>query len=212
LEADPGMSRILSALQGQTGLGKTLRQAHWREASSYPEWWIERSGLLVDLVKKSPFAEEISSFSEYGCGPNKPFKNSLRSHGISAPCHSLDLRAWDEDTIAINLDAAKAEDLPDSHCGVLSGVIEYLKQPDEALRRLSSKHPFLLFSYCYAQLPDMKRVDDKVKLLAERSGRGWRNHLSIEELVSFVGTFGYICEITHWRDQVLILTARFGQD
>jgi hypothetical protein len=206
------MKSLISSFRSSIDSAEALRQKHWTSESSYPEWWIERSRLLLSLLRSSPYAATINSYSEYGCGPRRPFANSLLAVQDEANCFALDLRQWDDKTIVADLNNAKADSLPHSKCGVLSGVIEYLNRPHEVLRELSNVHEYLLFSYCFSSFDGSKRVGEKVQLLGQRAAKGWRNHMSVEELVACVSSFGYICEISHWRDQVLVFVARFDQN
>jgi hypothetical protein len=194
----------------RAGAGKISGKEHWLRESSYPKWWIERAELLNSMLRNSAHASEVSSYSEYGCGPNKPFRTALARDQAGSICHALDLNAWDEGVIVADLDHYDLSDLPASGCGVLCGVLEYVQNPAHTLAALASKHPFLLFSYCYADLQSVKSPNDKVGILSARAAMGWRNHLSIEQLAAALGAFGHIAEISHWRDQVLVLSERFG--
>jgi hypothetical protein len=141
---------------------------HWHKETSYPAWWIERSELLLDMLSSAGLSDRAESFSEYGCGPNKPFRTALAKASSQATCHALDLRAWDSDVMVADLDAADFERFPGSGCGVLCGVLEYLQNPAATLARLRPKHRILLFSYCYADLASARRAENKVKVLAAR--------------------------------------------
>jgi hypothetical protein len=185
-------------------------QEHWHNESSYPEWWIERSELLLSMLRSAGLLDVAESFSEYGCGPHKPFQSALSKALSQATCHALDLKAWDSDVMVADLDAADFDSFPGSGCGVLCGVLEYLHNPAATLARLRSKHRILLFSYCYADLPSARGAEEKVKVLAARAALGWRNHVSIEELASMTAAFGHISDIAHWRDQVLVVALRAG--
>jgi hypothetical protein len=191
--------------------GKVSGKQHWLQESSYPKWWIERAELLHSMLRNSPHSSAVSSFSEYGCGPHKPFRACLAKENVQTTCHTLDLKAWDSGVIIADLDEYDLSNLPDSGCGVLCGVLEYVQNPALTLKALASKHSFLLFSYCYADLSSAKSAKDKVDILAARAAMGWRNHLSIEELVSVSRSFGHIAEIAHWRDQALALAVRFDR-
>ncbi len=188
---------------------KVSSQGHWLQKSSYPEWWVERSELLFSLFRGSAHFSETATFSEYGCGPHKPFRSAVAKCYPEMSCHALDLKAWDSGVIVADLDQADFRALPDSDCGALCGVLEYLRSPAETFGALAAKHSHLLFSYCYCDIRAVKRPEDGVRILAARAAMGWRNHLSIEELVKAVSSFGYIGEISHWRDQVLVLAKRF---
>jgi hypothetical protein len=181
---------------------------HWHKETSYPEWWIERSELLLAMLRNAGLFDVAESFSEYGCGPHKPFRSALAKTSSQVTCHALDLKAWDSDVMVADLDSADFDGFPGSCCGVLCGVLEYLQNPASTLARLRSKHKILLFSYCYADLPSARRAEDKVKVLAARAALGWRNHVSIEELASMTGAFGHISDIAHWREQVLVVALR----
>jgi hypothetical protein len=206
------VKKFLSSLKKAQALPKALRQAHWTEASSFPEWWAERGQLLLDVLHRSAFTDDVNSFSEYGCGPHSPFAKSLAATRKDAVCHALDLRKWDDQTVVADLNKAQAKDLPVSDCGVLAGVIEYLNSPVGVFEELAKAHKFLLFSYCFAPWTTVHRVEQKTQMLAQRATKGWRNHLSFDDLVVSTARFGYVCDIVQWRDQVLVLAARFDQN
>jgi hypothetical protein len=190
-------------------LPKVSSQGHWLQKSSYPDWWIERSELLFSLFHGSAHFNETTTFSEYGCGPHMPFRSAVAKNYPQMNCHALDLKAWDSGVIVADLDKADISALPNSDCGVLCGVIEYLRSPAATFGALSTKHSLLLFSYCYSDMVSTRLPKEKVQSLAARAAMGWRNHLSIDRLVTDLSSFGYICEISHWRDQALILAKRF---
>jgi hypothetical protein len=188
---------------------KVSGHEHWLEKSSYPEWWIERSELLFSLYRGSAHFSETATFSEYGCGPHKPFRTAVSNNHPQMNFHALDLKAWDSGVIVVDLDKADMKKLPESDCGVFCGVLEYLRSPAETFGAMSAKHSLLLFSYCYSDAGSARGPEEKVQSLAARAAMGWRNHLSIDGLVKDISSFGYICEMSHWRDQALVLAKRF---
>jgi hypothetical protein len=204
------MRNFLSRSVDQNLKSDIVEPAHWHNAGSYPQWWIERSKLLLTLLLGTKLDGKVSSFSEYGCGPNKPFRQSLRLVKDARDCHLLDLKSWDAEVIAVNLDAESYAGFPQSDCGVLSGVIEYLRSPAATFSKLAALHSHLLVSYCYADIQSKgsKSAALAVQRLARRAALGWRNHLDLSEIVAAASAFGYVCQAVHWRDQVLILIAR----
>lgn len=203
------MTKRLWAMKPRERAPKVSGQEHWLRDSSYPEWWSERSELLFSMLRGSAHFNADAAFSEYGCGPHKPFRSAVAKSHPQMQCHALDLKSWDSEVIVADLDRADFDALPKSDCGVLCGVLEYLRSPAQTFGALSRVHSILLFSYCYADLASVSRAEGKVQRLAARAAMGWRNHLSIEELVKELSAFGYVCEISHWRDQALVLAKRF---
>ena len=191
---------------------KVADATHWHRAESYPEWWIERSKLLLGLLAASDKTRLVTTFSEYGCGPHKPFLKALSEANDPRICHALDLKPWDGGVIEANLDSDSYNGFPASSCGVLSGVVEYLRDPAAAFEKLAGLHSFLLLSYCYSDLTATGPKDAAlaVRRLSARAARGWRNHYSLHDVVAKTQRFGYVCDALHWRDQLLLLLARHG--
>jgi hypothetical protein len=206
------MRHLLFRSKGKRPNRDASDPSHWQNADSYPEWWIERSTLLLKLLSGTKLNAEVTSFSEYGCGPRKPFKKSLSQANDHRACHLLDLKPWDAEVIIANLDSAVYTGYPASTCGVLSGVVEYLRNPELSFRNLAGLHSYLLVSYCYADLrwTNSENASLAVQRLASRAALGWRNHFDLAQLVTMGSSFGYVCDAVHWRDQVLLLMARHG--
>ena len=206
------MSRIpmwLSILNPERELKADIDQSRWHDPASYPDWWIERSASLFEMLRRSSNAVGVSSYSEYGCGPNRPFGAVVDRQDPNIKRHSLDLRRWADDVIECNLDNLTIENLPpQSDCGVLSGVVEYLQDAARTFALLANAHRYLLISYCCADFEKAKSPKNQIALIAGRVKMGWRNHMTLVEFIAATHSFGYICKIELWRHQVLVLVAK----
>lgn len=185
-----------------------LEKKRWFDPGEYHDSWAQRNSTLLNLLESVGIKIDELSFSEYGCGPNKPFEVELRKR-YQSKVISLDMNIWDQRTIAIDLDMPDMPQTPHSDIGVLSGVVEYLKSPLMTFSKLRQKHQYLLFSYRIFQFDPAGPVENYSKVLSDRAKKGWKNHLSIEEILKSTESFGYILATGTWQKQSLFLLNRW---
>jgi len=81
---------------------------------------------------------------------------------------------------------------------VMSGVLEYLKAPGAALRRVHDFAPAVVTSY-----QDLRSEISKV---TRRMHHGWVNHLSLPEILSVFEEAGWLVEAqVGWRDSYVFV-------
>jgi hypothetical protein len=186
----------------------STKQSKWFKHESYPEQWGKRSHAMIDILKGTGLTEDISSYSEYGCGPNKPVSKAIADARLKGDVHTLDLQAWDDSVIEFDFNADKYTAAIQSDCAVIAGVFEYVADPGLALEKLSQKHKYLLGSYCVADYSKAHSAPKLAAMLKNRVDLGWRTHLSGPELIGCLNRFGYIAACASWREQLLYVCVR----
>jgi hypothetical protein len=53
---------------------KQLSTERWASKVNYDNRWNERTALLLQIAINHNLLNSINSFTEYGCGPNRPLK------------------------------------------------------------------------------------------------------------------------------------------
>lgn len=187
-----------------------LAKERWQNSQSFLGAWEARNEKLLNLLERSGVTTTGFSFSEYGCGPNKPFSTLIKKK-TNLEIIALDLKKWDDHTIKIDLDSAP-ENAPETTIGVLSGVVEYLKSPSETLEYLSHKHQYILLSYRIFQFDPAGSIETHSERLSDRARKGWRNHLSIEDFLRTMNTYGYIVNSDVWQKQSLFLLKNWNSE
>jgi hypothetical protein len=185
--------------------------ARWENAADYNPAWLERSRQLLDLFRHSSWRNTRPlTVSEFGCGPYAPCERLLAEDPLFT-VRKYDIKAWDERTTVLDLNALKAPFAP-ADIAIFSGVLEYLDDVPDILHRAGRTHQFLLLSYAF--LPAKCRLDDArfLKIVAERTKkRGWRNHLTNAEIVAHLSAVGTIEDVDLWdgRQALFFAASRF---
>lgn len=182
-----------------------LSKMRWFERQHYSSNWGKRNQSMLQLLKTADLNIQQFSFSEYGCGPNRPFGQALSEAGFDGKVFSLDMNQWQEDVIKVDLERDKISLLPDTDVGVLSGVVEYLYNPSQILSELTHKHEYLLLSYRLFQYDPVGSLNKYTEVIQSRAKNGWKTHLQLSDLLKVIDNFGFILAAETWRNQTLLL-------
>lgn len=185
-----------------------LSKLRWFERRQFSEKWAKRNQLLLQLLTAAGLEYHQLSFSEYGCGPQQPFRKALSETGFSGQLNCLDMKQWQDDVIQVDLELADFDQVPQTDVGVLSGVLEYLHDPQQVLANLASRHQFLLVSYRVFEYQSHDAIDTYIVELNARAANGWKTHLTLPDLLQVVDKFGFILAADSWRNQCLFLLKR----
>ena len=172
---------------------KQIDTTRWLSSSEYACAWGERNALLLKIMLDCVPNTHPLTYTEYGCGPHSPFTsiaNQNFRHG-----YRVDIKQWDSGVLLCDLNST-IENLLYSDVGILSGVIEYLTDPEVVLKELGSYHDRLLLSY--APYQDGSLEDRCIN-------NGWRNHYSLYDFIKVANNFGFIENVGEWKGQVLFL-------
>ena len=186
-------------------------KGRWFSSTSFHEGWAERSEELLLLFCRHNDANKKWTFSEYGCGPNMPFK-TIVSQKFGWKVITYDMKRWKHNNEVVDLNSdditAKTTDV-----GVLSGVCEYLNDVPITLQKLNAFHGHLLISYAALPLSAKKNDTDYLSTIRNRAAHdGWRNHYDCHEMIKIVGSVGYICDASRWQNQMLLYVKSFKCD
>lgn len=192
-------------------MSEKLLKRRWLDAGAYGRRWPERSARLLDLFTASEDMARQWTFSEYGRGPHAPFRAAVQAkHAFDVT--GYDLRVWDADTQVVDLNDPGFS-VRHTDVGVLSGVCEYLHRIEATLAILARHHSAFLLSYAAVPLTSLTSDRRYLQQIARRSAeRGWRNHMTLPEIVAAIGTVGTIVRVSSWRGQTLFHVRGFASD
>lgn len=173
----------------------------WTSSNSYRASWGERSKALLDLFSGAYPNATSASFSEYGCGPNQPFYQAVRSK-FSCVCY--DIKSWNDDCQVVNLNDLSF-DVEKTDVAVLSGVLEYMDKPELTVARLSQFHRYMLLSYHPVRNFHFTNRSVICEIKERAESNGWRNHLNVERLIKAISESGYPVAVKQSRRQLLTL-------
>jgi hypothetical protein len=187
---------------------KQLSTERWASKVNYDNRWNERTELLLQIAINHNLLNSINSFTEYGCGPNRPLKLFLDKINFTGKYIEADITKWRDTTKIINLNNCKNEDLEKTDCGVFSGVLEYLDDLPKLFDLIKNKHNYVLFSYSAFNPDYHSEVEllSKIQILSKRANSGWRNHFSLKEFLSIKTDF-IIIDTGYWNGQALFVLA-----
>lgn len=186
----------------------------WLDESQFRNKWTLRNARLLEMLRECDLSLSEMSFCEYGCGPKSPFSTLARGSFKSGS--RLDIKAWDDEVVVLDLNDANAE-IPSAEVGVLSGILEYLNDPATLLAKMRNKHEVLALSYMVLRPPRWPQhfwnpdseMEACVQELRRRSfENGIRNHLTAYELRELVSAFGYIDNAAKFGAHVLLILRR----
>jgi hypothetical protein len=191
------------------GFRNQTNTERWKQPEQFQASWAERGKLLMKLFMDNEYGADASySLAEIGCGPHAPISSICAGIG-NIRTQKYDLTKWDEQTRVLDLNS-KGQDLPEADVCVLSGVLEYVNDVAAVLSDLSRANRYLLFSYAFVPVDATRTDAGYVKEIQRRSTKlGWRNHLTLPELVRIGSRLGVISGISTWESsQVLLLIRR----
>ena len=175
----------------------------WTKPESYLGDWQERSERMIGLLDEKVRNTANLSFTEYGCGPNAPISKILNRSG--RVCKRYDIKAWDSECSVVDLNESDFS-VQASDVAVMSGVAEYMNNLGGTLKLLSASHKYLLMSYHPFGQRKLFSIHDPIKEINKRSGKsGWRNHLTLTEILQVIASVAYPLYIEKYRAQHLML-------
>ncbi len=185
---------------------KQLSTARWTSKVAYDNKWNERTELLLQIAINHNLLNSINSFTEYGCGPNRPLKLFLDKVNFTGKYTEVDITKWRDTTKIINLNNCKNEDFEKTDCGVFSGVLEYLDDLPKLFNLIKDKHEYVLFSYKTFNHDYLTEEEllSKLQILSKRANSGWRNHFSLKDLILMKTDFVMI-DTGYWNGQALFV-------
>ncbi|MBN8487327.1 MAG: hypothetical protein J0M20_06335 [Burkholderiales bacterium] len=163
--------------------------ARWTSIADESRKWRGRYRILAGHVAPG------SAVIEFGCGDM-----ALRDM-LPPGCHyqPSDIVARSADSLVIDLDGELPSQLPRHYeVAVLSGVLEYVRDPAHALRWATSVADQVLFSY--ATLEDFPDLDKRHRIY------GWFNHLNHLQVLALEGL--QVETIGRWHRQNLYRARR----
>jgi hypothetical protein len=166
--------------------------SRWAKDSSYEDFWKERNEIIASSIPPG------TRVLEFGAG-----LQSLRSL-LDRTCkyQPTDLVARTPDCLICDLNVRPFPDLPTADVAVLSGVLEYIHEPIEALRFIGRLAPTLICSYA-----TVKNGDDT----SDRLKNGFFNHFSEDEFLQTLQSAGYSAQkVQPWGDQIIVVAVPDG--
>ena len=181
----------------------------WDNPENFNIAWEERSEVILQLLINAGISSIVSNFTEYGCGPNRPFYKIAKKWNNDLIVIPADRKKWSDDCILVDLNESGLAGIPSTDCGILSGVIEYLNDPEEVFSAFAEHHKFILFSYAIINqsYENGSEANNLLSALNRRASLGWRNHFSISEIIKVSSNFGYLLSVGAWKDQILFAVA-----
>jgi hypothetical protein len=153
---------------------KAPDRQRWGAASSYKAEWARRGQAASHLIRDGSRVLEIGT----GTGTFRSLV-AHRCRYTGADLEPLDIGA----TLALDLDDDPIPAGPWDTI-VLLGVLEYLYNPVEALRKLANAAPHVVISYCCC-------LDHGPNSIAERRARGWINAMAEQNIRDQMGLLGF---------------------
>ena len=174
------------------------------DSSAFSEEWAERNDFMLSVLRETLGGDNNFSFTEYGCGPNAPFKNAVSSSGVGeVTCY--DVKRWEHENKIVDLNNSDFS-VEKTDVGVLSGVIEYLNNFENTLGRLANFHKFILLSYSTFPMKLKLNEDDYLKEVNRRAlMNGWHNHFDAPSLIENVRGSGFVVTAAGFGNQTVIL-------
>jgi hypothetical protein len=166
---------LFEAERAQAARETTIHSVQrWGDAGSYNKnpAWIERAQIVSALIPDGATILEIG----VGTGEFRRFVGSRTLH-VGA-----DLNPLDADTIALNLDY---DPLPPGHFDyvVLLGVLEYVRRPYVAARKLCNAADDIVITYCC-------KTDNSAEGAQERLRREWINDFTESDFIAMFASLG----------------------
>lgn len=187
------------------------RSDRWLDAGSYRKNWAARSAAMLGLYDEiTPAATQAEGvrIAEFGCGANSPVWTLCKDRA-GATVQRYDLRAWNADVIAVDLNADFRLDA-DYDLVTLSGVCEYLNDINAVCATLMRHSKAAAISYAFMPIEARATDQDYLKSLRRRIVRnGWRSHLFLEEFMALLSNHGVVANVGFWNGQALFILRRF---
>lgn len=159
----------------------------WSDPASFEGYWVERNRLLAAAIPPG------ASVLEFGAGMRELEK--LLPPGCRYT--PSDLVSRGPDTLVCDLNTRPLPEFPRHDWIVLSGVLEYLHEPEAVLAWLRSTAPAMLLSYATS--------DGGERDIASRRGNGFVNDFAAKSLSAMLTRAGWRGEVIgRWHGQLLL--------
>lgn len=168
----------------------TTDVSRWRDAETFADNWVERTQLIAQLVPKR------TRVIEFGAGKRK-LESQIDPTCSYVPC---DIVSRGKDTLVLDLNARPLPNLRHLNLdmAVFAGVIEYIADLDSFVAWLSRQVSACIASYECAQTQSWGPA--RLRETIRRTGTGWVNSFSEEELVEVFRSGGFtLTEAKDWR-------------
>lgn len=151
--------------------------------------WAERATIACDLLGPSVAAGLIGSVSDVGCGDQK-LRQLMEQRGWALSYRGFDVIPQSDDVEPLDVNVAGPPGRADAVAAL--GLIEYVDDVGDCLRRLARHAPLLVVSH----------VTRDRGLYSEEQlrERGWKNHLHTTE-------FGALLTSNGWSERDLRTTS-----
>lgn len=182
------MKRIIQHVSGIAGhLGRSIRNrsdySRWSQTDNLREEWDGRTRALAAFIQPG------SRIVELGAG-RCSLREFLPDNCEYTPSDIVDRGPG---TFICDLNKRPLPSLesfaPD--IVVMSGVLEYVNDPEQAVQWLASQTKQLALSYRCVP-PDLSNRK-RLRVWAERSRHGWVNHLEESGLLELFANAGFVC-------------------
>ena len=147
---------------------------------------------MFQMLVKSDI--NLQTLSVLGCGPHRSFEAVLMECKEKYSIESYDLKAWDNDVKLLNLEKPNDFKGVNTDCAIAAGVLEYTNIKN-AFNNCSSSIKFMLFSYVHVSQECCTCELEYVKAIKKRITAGYRNHLTINQLLHQISHFGYVIDL-----------------
>ena len=171
---------------------KAFSQERWESTDSYGSTWPARAREMSQMLVRSDI--NLQTLSVLGCGPHRSFEAVLMECEEKYSIESYDLKAWDSDVKLLNLEKQNNFKGVKADCAIAAGVLEYTDIKN-AFNNCSSSFKFMLFSYVHVSQECCNCELDYVRAIKKRIVSGYRNHLTINQLLRQVSDFGYVMDL-----------------
>jgi hypothetical protein len=164
--------------------------SRWRDAERFSDDWEGRTRLIAQLVPKG------TRIIEFGAG-RRNLESQIDPSCTYIPC---DIVSRGENTLVLDLNARPLPDLRDLRpdVAIFAGVIEYISDLKSILTWLSQQVTTCIISYECAKTQSWRLA--RLMETIRRTGAGWVNTFSEEELVEIFRSGGFTpTERKDWR-------------
>jgi hypothetical protein len=178
----------------------TISKSRWRSINEFNDAWIERTAQMLSIIKGE--LDSIESISFIVSGPPNKLSACINQYCLNSTTYFYDLVPWDDTVGTFDLDTQKIHFLPRTQVALFAGVLEYVNVRDVIAQALNW-FPFVAISY--SPVSNTSPIDSV--LLQDRINLGWKNHLTLDQLITSIADHGYVRVLKKidMNDQVVML-------
>jgi hypothetical protein len=165
----------------------------WHRTATEPPPWDERNKVIAALIPDNRSVLDLGSGAQ-------TLRNYLKPGCRYQPC---DLVRSSDDVLLCDFNAGIYPKVDNEFdYAICSGVLEYVRAPEEFLTRLCSMGKHVILSYAVARPNDTPW---------RRRQEGWVNHFTQAQLEEVFAALGLHWQQTStWRNQVIYMIWRMG--